>query len=138
MSDARSDAGLGALAEAMKARIEYLGLTQLEIGDRGGPQRAAIREILERRRVPRRSTLDKIDLVLGWPSGVAHDLLEQNRPVPAPDEWIDLADQNHLGVVRARLLAMRKEHYRLSVQHQRSGDDLSELIDLLDQHAHRT
>lgn len=134
MTDPGEHPGLGALAEAMRARIEHLGLTQLEIGDRGGPQRAAIREILETRRLPRSTTLAKIDVVLGWPEGTARGLLDQTREIPAPDEWIDLADQNRLGVVRSGLLQLRKDHYRLSDHYKHAGDELTALINLLDEH----
>jgi hypothetical protein len=125
--------GLHALAEAMKARIDHLGLTSLEINDRGGPSRGALREILNARRVPRKSTLADIDLVLGWPTGVAQELLDGSRTAPEPDQWLHLPDENRLGLIRSRLFHLRKEHHRISDTHQQFGQVISDLLQLIEE-----
>lgn len=125
--------GLLELASGIRDRIEELGLTTLEIGDRGGPQRGALREILNARRVPRRSTLCSIDQVLGWPVGTALDILEERRGAPAPDEWLEGPAENRLGLVRSRLVHQRKEHLRLAEAHNAYAEELTALVDLIDE-----
>jgi hypothetical protein len=124
--------GLAVLAEAMKSRMDYLGLTIADVGVRGGPQRGAMREILNARRMPRRSTLHEIDTVLGWPKGVAYEVLHEQRPAPEADEWLDLPDENRLGLMRSHLLQMRKDHQRLSRVLEQQGDAIAELLELID------
>lgn len=116
----------------MKARIEALNLTTLEIGARGGPGRGALREILNARRVPRKSTLEEIDVVLGWPPGVAKDILDGRREAPDPHEWLDLPAENRLGLLRSGLVHLRKEHYRLSESHRETAEMIGDMLDLLD------
>ena len=113
--------------------MDYLGLTTLEVGDRGGPKRAALRAILNARRMPRRSTLAELDTVLGWPAGLAQDLLDEQCDVPAADEWLELPEENKLGLVRARLVQLRKEQYRISQTLEQHGHLIGELIDLIDE-----
>lgn len=125
--------GLLELANGIRDRIEVLGLTTLEIADRGGPQRGALREILNARRVPRRSTLCSIDQVLGWPVGTALDILEERRGAPAPDEWLEGPSENRLGLVRSRLVHQRKEHLRLAEAHSAYAEELTALVDLIDE-----
>lgn len=125
--------GLLQLAAGIRERIEVLGLTTLEIGDRGGPQRGALREILNARRTPRRSTLSSIDQVLGWPAGTAQDILDQRRPAPDPGEWLEGPAENRLGLVRSRLVHQRKEHLRLADAHNAYAEELTALVDLIDE-----
>jgi hypothetical protein len=124
--------GLLALAEAMKARIEAMELTTLEIAARGGPGRSALREIINARREPRPFTLDSLDKVLCWPAGLAKDVLEEKCPPPDAFEWLDTPDNNRLGMIRSHLVALRKEHYTLSERHKDRGDLIGELLDLID------
>ena len=125
--------GISVLAEAIKARMEYLDLPILEVGDRGGPQRGAMREILNARRVPRRSTLSELDTVLGWPKGLAQEILDGTTPPPQPDEWPYLPDENRLGLVRSQLVQMRKDNLRMSQALAEQSDTISELLGLIDQ-----
>lgn len=125
--------GLVELANGIRDRIDRLGLTTLEIGDRGGPQRGALREILNARRTPRRSTLASIDEVLGWPAGTAQAILDGKRAAPGADEWLDGPDENRLGLVRSKLVHQRKEHLRLAEAHSAYADELTALVDLIDE-----
>lgn len=120
------------LAEAMKARMDYLGLTIADVGVRGGPQRGAMREILNARRVPRRSTCHEVDTVLGWPKGLAYELLTEERSAPKPDEWLDLPDENRLGLMRSHLLQMRKDNQRLGRAIEQHGNTIAELLELIE------
>lgn len=121
-----------ALASAMKARIDALGLSAVEIANRGGPQRGALREIIKARRLPRKSTLADIDAVLGWPAGTAKDILDQKASPPDPNEYAASSAENRIGVVRARLLQLVKDHRRMSQTHSETAELIAELIDLLD------
>lgn len=112
--------------------MEYLGFTIADVGERGGPQRGAMREILNARRTPRRSTLQEVDTVLGWPKGLAQEVLHQQRQPPEPDEWLDLPDENRLGLMRSHLLQMRKDNQRLTRVLQQQGDTLAEMLELID------
>lgn len=125
--------GLVELANGIRDRIDRLGLTTLEIGDRGGPQRGALREILNARRIPRRSTLASIDEVLGWPAGTSQAILDEERAAPGPDEWLDGPDENRLGLVRSKLVHQRKEHLRLAEAHSAYAEEISALVDLIDE-----
>ncbi|APA78457.1 hypothetical protein BB737_16675 [Mycobacterium avium subsp. hominissuis] len=125
--------GLAALAEAMKARMAHLDLNIADVGKRGGPQRGAMREILYARRRPRVSTLQEIDKVLGWPEGLAEDILHERCDPPAPDEWGDLPDENRLGLVRSQLLQMRKDNQRMTRALEQQGHTITELLELVDE-----
>lgn len=114
--------------------MTYLELTTIEVGARGGPSRTGMREIFEGNRIPRKATLDKIDLVLGWPAGTAQDILSEERQPPEADEWLELVDQNHLGLVRSRLVALRREHTRLGDYHREQAEQIGQLVDILDTH----
>lgn len=116
----------------MKARIDALGLSAVEIANRGGPQRGALREIIKARRLPRKSTLADIDAVLGWPAGTAKDILDQKASPPDPNEYPASTTENRIGVVRARLLQLVKDHRRMSQTHSETAELIAELIDLLD------
>ncbi|WP_157680477.1 helix-turn-helix domain-containing protein [Mycobacterium dioxanotrophicus] len=131
--DDPSPAGLISLASAIQARMDILGLTIQEIGDRGGPKRAAMRELINARRVPRKSTLIEIDRVLGWPAGLCKDVLEGNTSAPAPTDWLELPDQNRIGLVRSQLVTLRKEHSQLVDFHRERVEQIDGLLDLLDQ-----
>ncbi|PQM49157.1 hypothetical protein C1Y40_00619 [Mycobacterium talmoniae] len=109
-----------------------LDLTALEVANRGGPPRGTLREIVNARRRPRKSTLNDIDTVLGWPPGVAKDILDGNRPAPQADQWLDRPDENRRGLMRSHLLRLRKEQYRLSETHRRHADLIGQLVELLD------
>jgi len=122
-----------ALADAMRSRIDALGLTTLEIGHRGGPPRGTLREILHARRIPRRRTLIAIDRVLGWPPGLAKDILDGKCEPPDPDESIEKPVETRLGLIRSSLVHQRKEHVRLASMHSGFVDELTDLIDLIDQ-----
>lgn len=113
--------------------MDVLALTIQEIGDRGGPKRAAMRELINARRVPRKSTLIEVDRVLGWPAGLCQDVLEGNRPAPAATDWLELPDQNRIGLVRSHLVTLRKEHSHLTDFHRERVELIDELLDLLDQ-----
>lgn len=132
MSTPRPAPGLLALAEAMKARMTHLGLTAIEVGARGGPSRTGMREIFEGNRIPRKATLDKIDTVLGWRAGTALAVLNEQQQPPAADECLELADQNRLGIIRSRLVALRKEHHKLAEHHHEQADQIDTLLELLD------
>lgn len=127
-----TDPGQIALASAMKARIDALGLSAVEIANRGGPQRGALREIIKGRRLPRKSTLADIDAVLGWPPGLAKDILDQKVNSPDPNEHPTSTTEHRIGVVRAHLLQLVKDHRRMSQTHSDTAELIVELIDLLD------
>lgn len=128
-----SPAGLTALAKAIQERMDVLGLTIQAVGDRGGPKRAAMREVINGRRVPRKSTLVEIDRVLGWPAGLSQDVLDEKVPAPGPTEWLELPDQNRIGLVRSHLVTMRKEHSQLTDFHRERVDVIDQLLELIDQ-----
>ncbi|MGD9622314.1 MAG: hypothetical protein AB7G47_20010 [Mycolicibacterium sp.] len=132
MSDPHPTPGLLALAEAMKARMAYLSLTTIEVSARGGPSRTGMREIAEGNRIPRKATLDKIDKVLGWPAGTARAILNEERSAPAADEWLELVDQNQLGLVRSRIVTLRREHQRLGEYHHEQAEQLGSVVEILD------
>lgn len=117
----------------MKARMAHLDLNIADVGKRGGPQRGAMREILYARRRPRVSTLQEIDKVLGWPEGLAEDILHERCDPPAPDEWGDLPDENRLGLVRSQLLQMRKDNQRMTRALEQQGHTITELLELVDE-----
>lgn len=121
-----------ALAQAMKDRIQVLNLTAVEIAKRGGPARTSLKDFLNARRTPREPTLEAIDRVLGWPAGLSKGLLDQTHDLPDPHAWLDLPDQNRLGLLRSNLIALRKEHYRLSEKHRHNGDLIGQLLSMLD------
>lgn len=113
--------------------MEHLELNITDIGKRGGPQRGAMREILYARRKPRISTLLGIDKVLGWPEGLAHDIMNEVCDPPGPDEWLDLPDENRLGLVRSQLLQMRKDNQRMTRTLEQQGNTIAELLELVDE-----
>lgn len=116
----------------MRSRMDYLGLNITDVGERGGPQRGAMREILNARRRPRVSTLHELDTVLGWPDGVAAEILAGDRPAPEPDEWVELPDENRLGLMRSHLLQMGKETERLRKVLDQHDETINELLDLIE------
>lgn len=131
--DDHSPAGLDALAEAIQKRMEVLGLTIQAVGDRGGPKRAAMRELINARRVPRKSTLVEIDRVLGWPAGLSQDVLDEKVTAPEPTEWLELPDQNRIGVVRSHLVTLRKEHSQLTDYHRERVELIDQLLEMIDE-----
>lgn len=91
-----------AVAKALKASRQAMGLTQEELAERAGTSRSTI-QMLEgahhRRRISRR--LLEIAELLGWPDGYIDQLLagevtgpparrKQNEPEPAPEPRADL------------------------------------------------
>ncbi|WP_454793757.1 hypothetical protein [Mycolicibacterium lutetiense] len=131
--DDHSPAGLAALAEAIQERMDVLGLTIQAVGDRGGPKRAAMRELINARRVPRKSTLVEIDRVLGWPAGLSQEVLEEKVAAPDPTDWLELPDQNRIGLVRSHLVTLRKEHSQLTDYHRERVEVIDKLLELIDQ-----
>lgn len=108
--------GLIALAGAVEARIDWLGWTYEEVHDRGGLARAALREFINARRVPRKPGIVDLDFVVGWPAGTAQDILDERCAPPAADAWPELPNQYGLEVVRAGMVKLTRESEDIIVQ----------------------
>lgn len=106
-----------AVGSAITARLEELGLTQLDLAARSKVSPATIRELqynkLPRRRHPR--TLAAISTALDWPSGYLSDVLSGNQAAPHADERDDAVlhslDEIHsqLQDIRTRLADVERQ-----------------------------
>lgn len=130
---ARSDRDrLIAFGRAVEERINWLGWTYQDVHDRGGLGRAALRELINGRSRPLARSLADLDRILGWPERLCVDILEGRAEPPAPDMWPERPDQYKIGVVRAGLMKLSREHDQISQQVQTNGDTLRAHIATLD------
>ena len=108
-----------AVAEAMKARLAELDMTQAELVQRSGLAPMTIREVLfntaERRRSPQ--TLAALSEALGWPSGYLQAVAEGRDP-GNPD-----ADDPVLAELAAMKDAISVIYTRLDAIEQQLADD---------------
>lgn len=63
------------LADAVRARQEELGLSDLVVQGRGGPSPATLQKVKRGEGRPTSFTLRKLDRSLQWPPGTAQDYL---------------------------------------------------------------
>jgi transcriptional regulator with XRE-family HTH domain len=105
----------GAVAEALKARLAELDMTQAELVHRSGLAPMTIREVLfnkaERRRSPQ--TLAALSEALGWPSGYLQAVSEGRDPGnPDADDPVmaELAAmKDAVSAINARLDAIEQQ-----------------------------
>ncbi|WP_264922796.1 hypothetical protein [Mycobacteroides chelonae] len=133
MNAAQSDSDrLIALGRAVEERISWLGWTYQDVHDRGGLGRAALRELINGRSRPWARSLADLDSILGWPERLCVDILEGRASVPPPDMWPERPNQYKIGVVRAGLMKLSREHDQISQQVQTNADTLRQHIATLD------
>lgn len=73
--------GWDALAYAVRARRERLGLTQKNVNQRGGPSEATMNKLEQARDTPLKPiTLSRVDKALGWKDGTAHGIVTGEIP----------------------------------------------------------
>jgi len=106
-----------AVGKAITARLDELGMTQLELAAKSKVSPATIRELqynkLPRRRHPR--TLEAVSTALEWPAEYLNDVLAGKRAKPYEDERSDqvlgVLDeiQDQLTEIRARLAAVEQQ-----------------------------
>lgn len=78
--------GWDALAYAVRARRERLGLTQKNVNQRGGPSEATMNKLEQARDTPfKPMTLSRVDKALGWKDGTAHGIVTGD----IPGAWLD-------------------------------------------------
>ena len=100
-----------AVGKAVSARLDELGMTQLELAAKSKVSPATIRELqynkFARRRHPR--TLEAISTALDWPAGYLNEVLAGEKAQPHDDERDDrvlrVLDEIHeqLQEIRTRL-----------------------------------
>ncbi|MBV9648714.1 MAG: XRE family transcriptional regulator [Pseudonocardiales bacterium] len=106
-----------AVGKAITARLDELGMTQLELAAKSKVSPATIRELqynkLPRRRHPR--TLEAVSTALEWPAEYLNDVLAGKKAKPYEDERSDqvlgVLDeiQDQLTEIRARLAAVEQQ-----------------------------
>ncbi|MFN2497178.1 MAG: helix-turn-helix domain-containing protein [Pseudonocardiaceae bacterium] len=115
------------VGKAIAARLDELGMTQLDLAAKSRVSPATIRELqynkLPRRRHPR--TLEAISTALDWPAGYLSDVLTGAQAQPHEDEQNDpvlgaLNEIHHeLHEIRARLADVER---RLADEDERGAD----------------
>jgi len=82
-------AGRERLAEAVRGRRHWLGLSQECLADRGGPSHRVVRQIESGKSPtkPNDATLAKLERGLGWKQGTARSILDGTGG-DDPDMWI--------------------------------------------------
>lgn len=116
-----------AVGKAIAARLDELGMTQLDLAARSRVSPATIRELqynkLPRRRHPR--TLESISTALDWPAAYLSDVLAGEQAQPHEDERNDpvlgALDEIHqqLHEIRTRLADVER---RLADEDERGAD----------------
>lgn len=80
------------LAEAVRGRRHWLGLSQEGLADRGGPSHRVVRQIESGKppTKPSDATLAKLERGLGWNQGTAQAILNGTAP-DDPNRWVGVA-----------------------------------------------
>ncbi|TQN27499.1 helix-turn-helix protein [Haloactinospora alba] len=97
-----------ALADALDARLDHLGLTLNQLCDRAGIRYETLRAIRKGESRPQRRTVRKLDRALGWDPGQTERILNGSPP---PDESPEVryVDSTEMEILRANLPEERRE-----------------------------
>lgn len=104
------DQDWNAVGDALRARLDELGMTMTDLASKSGVSLTTVRELVHvlntRRRQPR--TLVSLSTALGWPGEHLGSVL-RGRPLSEPTTFDDLASvHNELRDLRRRVEALER------------------------------